>query len=436
LLALVLRVALVAALLGAGLSRSPVQAQDASPSAPPSVAPAATELPEGITARMALQIDEVVAKVPPIRGLEPLADIRYRVLDQDGFRAEFEALFREEFPPELVAAEQDFYKRMGFLRPDDDLEELLLSLYASQVLAFYDPRTATFTLVGPIERIGPLERVVIAHEYGHALQDQRWDLEGTRIRDHSRSDEILAQASLTEGDAVAVMYDWAARELSVADLLRVARSALTRQDERLLRRLPPIIRRQLESPYLDGFAFVNALRGRGDWAAVDAAWEERPRSTEQILHPELYPDEVPVEVGLPDLAAQLGSDWTTSYTQTLGEMQIGVWVADGRRSGNLLPGLPAPLPRADAAAGWGGDRLASLDGPEGAWAVVWQTDWDSAGDARQFRRAAVAVMKDLPGANAVLDADIAGGLSSPILVLVADSRSTLRVLRAALGLET
>ena len=91
----------------------------------------------------------------------------------------------------------------------------------------------------------------------------------------------------------ALMFDWAARELDLGDLLGIAGSAFTRQDERLMRRIPPLLRRQLESPYLDGFAFVNALRGRGDWAAVDAAWEDRPRSTEQVLHPDLYPDEEP-----------------------------------------------------------------------------------------------------------------------------------------------
>ncbi len=30
--------------------------------------------------------------------------------------------------------------------------------------------------------------------------------------------------------------------------------------------MPVLLRRQLEFPYIDGFAFVNAIRGRGDWA--------------------------------------------------------------------------------------------------------------------------------------------------------------------------
>jgi hypothetical protein len=168
---------------------------------------------------------------------------------------------------------------------------------------------------------------------------------------------------------------------------------------------------------------------------VDAAWAAQPVSTEQILHPELYPRELPVDIELPDVAASLGPGWATSYAQTLGEMQIGVWVADGEKARTLFPVLPAQLPRAEAATGWGGDRLVSLDGPDDAWAIVWQTDWDSAADAREFREAARDAMKDLPGAHAVSGADLGGGLSSPVLVLIADSVATLSSVEAALGVS-
>ncbi len=410
-------------------------AVDAQETESPAPAPSATPLPEGVSDRMAEKIETIIDGVPRIRQLDPAEGIGYRILDRETASSEMEALFREDYPSDLVAAEDDLLTRLGFLAPEDDLESLVLSLYDAQVLAYYDPRSRTFTFVGPVERIGALESLVVAHEYGHALQDQRWDWEATRITDQSRSDAILAETALAEGDATAVMYDWAARELPLSQLVQVAASALTSQDEKTLRRTPALLRRQLEFPYLDGFAFVNALRGRGDWAAVDAAWDARPASTEQVLHPELYPDESPVAVELPDIASVLGPGWSASYTQTLGEMQIGVWVADGRKGTTFLPGLPAPLPRAEAAAGWGGDRLVSLDGPDGAWAVVWQTTWDSRDDATEFRDAAEAAMKDLPGANAVLRADITGGLSSPVLVLVADSRPTLETVQGALGLE-
>jgi hypothetical protein len=42
-------------------------------------------------------------------------------------------------------------------------------------------------------------------------------------------------------------------------------------------------------------------------------------------------------------------------------------------------------------------------------------------------------MEDLAGAHAVLDADIAGGLQAPVLVLVASEADTLASVQAALG---
>jgi hypothetical protein len=412
----------------------PAEAQVASPASGSSPTAESTPLPEGFNERMARQVAEIIDTVHPVRGLPRAEGVGLRVIDEEAFTAEVEALFREEYTDTFVAAEDDALTRLGLIGPDEDLQELVLSLYDSQILAYYDPRSATLSLIGPMSRISALESVVVAHEYGHALQDAAYDLEASRITDLTRSDAILAQQALIEGDATAVMYDWAARELKLSDLLAVSAGALTKQDSRALRRAPVLLRRQLEFPYVDGFAFVNAIRGRGDWPAVDEAWQAQPISTEQILHPELYPGEVPVEVGLPDVAAALGPDWTTSYVQTLGEMQIGVWVADGRRAQSLYPVLPAQLPRAEAAAGWGGDRLMSLDGPGGAWAVIWQTDWDSRADAKEFHAAARDAMKDLPGAHSVSDADLSGGLSSPVLVLLADSDATLGTVETAVGL--
>ena len=82
-----------------------------------------------------------------------------------------------------------------------------------------------------------------------------------------------------------------------------------------------------------------------------------PESTEQILHPEKYAaDEAPVAVDLPaDLATQLGAGWSVPLEDTFGELQIGIWL---RESGVAQGGRATA-----AAAGWGGDRLAVVEGP-------------------------------------------------------------------------
>ena len=53
----------------------------------------------------------------------------------------------------------------------------------------------------------------------------------------------------------------------------------------------PLLTRELLFPYLDGLYFTQRMWGRGGWDAVDAVWADPPRSTEQVMHPERYPDD-------------------------------------------------------------------------------------------------------------------------------------------------
>ena len=69
-----------------------------------------------------------------------------------------------------------------------------------------------------------------------------------------------------------------------------------------------------------------------------------------------------------DLATRLGTGWTVPIQDTFGEFQIGIWLRE----------RASPQADADAAAaGWGGDRLAVIEGPDGAWAVAIETAWDT-----------------------------------------------------------
>jgi hypothetical protein len=198
--------------------------------------------------------------------------------------------------------------------------------------------------------------------------------------------------------------------------------------------MPLLLRQQLTFPYLDGLQFVSALQGSGStgWPEVNKAWDKRPTTTEQIMHPDTYlAGEGAIPVTLPNLASGLGSGWKAGFTQTLGELEMGIWLADGQGGGTSM-GLPVPLPNAEAAAGWGGDRLVSLEGPNGAWAIVWQTAWDTATDADEFAATADSVMTDLPGAHDVVKASIAGSLAAPVLVIVTGDQQTLDLVKLAL----
>jgi len=148
-----------------------------------------------------------------------------------------------------------------------------------------------------------------------------------------------------------------------------------------------------------------------------------PTSTEQVMHADKYAaDEKPIAVKLPaTLAKDLGEGWTVPLQDTFGEFQMGEWLK--------LNGVP-DAEAADAAAGWGGDRLAVVNGPDGAWAVVMHTVWDTKADAAAFETAATTAIKSAGGVAQVVPGT--GGTTR--WVVVGSDDKTLSKVAGVLGL--
>ena len=127
-----------------------------------------------------------------------------------------------------------------------------------------------------------------------------------------------------------------------------------------------------------------------------------------------------MNVALPkNLAKDMGKGWTLPLQDTFGELQFGIWLRE--------TGAPDA---AEAAAGWGGDRLGVLEGPDGAWAVVLATDWDSAAEAAEFEAAAQVSLATLTDSARLLPGE--GGTVR--WILVASDDATLGKVAAVLGL--
>ena len=71
---------------------------------------------------------------------------------------------------------ETLYKELGLLPADDSLEQLYLDLLTSQVAGLYDDKTKHMYVVTNTGTIGPIEEITYAHEFTHALQDQRFGL--------------------------------------------------------------------------------------------------------------------------------------------------------------------------------------------------------------------------------------------------------------------
>ena len=381
-------------------------------------------------AAVAGQLDAVAATTPATREL-PLGGTPYDAAsngEQRDLLTGRAALVHGDDP----RGEERALKRLGLLPSDANLPDLLDRLYGQNVPVFYVAGDGRMSVRDSVDELSAAQRATAAREFGRAATDQAFGID--RIHsDPSEGDAALAAVALEQGDGTAVMLEWIDSSLSGMGGSS-AQDQVVPGDPAVLDSMPPILEREYELPYLDGRAFVDAIRNDGGWDAVNDAWSDPPSSTEQIIHPGRYPDDRPAEIGLDDAASRMGDGWSEQWRQTMGEARIGVWLADGAPADRKSAIAPPDLPRAGAAAGWGGDQLVSLVGPGDSWAIVWQTEWDSPDDASQFTSAATDVLSGLTGAHAIAGADTAGGLSAPVLLLITSDPDTLAAAQAAFGL--
>ena len=329
--------------------------------------------------------------------------------------------FDRESPPAYVAANERLYKALGLIPADASLRDVTLDMLSGGVVGFYRNDQGKLYVVSKTGLPGVSERITFAHEYDHALQDQHFPVFKDQEGILDQSDRILARQAIYEGDSTLLMTLWAAGHFSPQELLELVAISADPAAQGALQRAPAFMRDLLLYPYTTGLSYVQAAQLRGGWEGVNDLYRRMPESTEQILHPEKYAaNEAPIKVALPDgLAKQLGSGWSVALEDTFGELQIGYWL---REAG------VAPTTATAAAAGWGGDRLAVIDGPSGAWGIVLETTWDTTADATEFLDAAQIAVHRLSD-----PVQLSAPAGKRVTLLIASDDATLLALDVIFG---
>jgi hypothetical protein len=360
----------------------------------PSLPPGATTSPEDAAIYSGIEAD-----VQELRGLTSRAPVDPRLLDQAGVEAYIESSLAQIEVSQIESSDA-LLTALGLLPADLSLGDEFKKLFATQVAGFYEPETKELYVISKKGGLGPIEKVTFAHEYTHALQDQHFPeiggdefqgaLSGIIRTPNGNSDRSLGVLGLVEGDPSLVMTYWAQQHLSPTELLALVAASSDPETTRILEEMPAILRETLLFPYTSGLQLVLGRQLSDGWAAIDALYANPPASTEQLLHPDKYPDDRPVTVELPDgLARSMGSGWKVAQEDTMGELQLRIWL-------EAAGGSAWRTQAATAAAGWGGDRIQLLQGPNGAWALALRTSWDTPPDAREFAtgaRAAIGALK-------------------------------------------
>jgi hypothetical protein len=204
-------------------------------------------------------------------------------------------------------------------------------------------------------------RVILAHELTHALQDQNFGLLKLPLEVRDNDDQAEAASALIEGDATLVMSQYMAKDLTWRTLTDTVSYSATQSMEQI-RKAPHYLREMLVFPYLQGQQFCAAVFARGGFPAVSAVYADPPSSTAQILHPEKYfPEsrENPIPVTFAD---RIVDGQKPLDDNLLGEMGCRI----------LFSMSSDPESADQVAAGWRGDRYLVYDhGNE----LVWKTEW-------------------------------------------------------------
>ncbi len=333
---------------------------------------------------------ELAAFVERARG-RPFKDFPVIELAED---EEFAALLLVDFDEDTEELERygEILRTLGLIEPDDDIVALFRDLLAIGVVGFYDTETGGLVVRGG--EFNLYAQSVLVHELVHAHDDQWIGLDRPELDDvpDERDAGFLA---VQEGNAERVTEDWSAT-LTQAERQQMDAESFALigpEDLQVLLAIPPFLVEDLSWPYVEGVTLMKDVVAEGGEDAADAAFENPPRSTEQILHPEQYePGEAVVITPTPDF------DGTLLEEGVIGEVWFRSWL--GITEGN----------------GWGSDRFVHYESTGGELCtridVVGDTDqdtselrsalesWASQGDGRTVEVLDDSVIEDLPTVRA------------------------------------
>jgi hypothetical protein len=343
--------------------------------------------------------NEIKADIETMRGMKFERPVKVQVADKKTFLEYARKRQEATESPERRGRDEAIAKMLGVVPADMDLRATLEKLLEEQVGGFYDPSGHTFYLMEAFG--GDLARIILAHELTHALDDQHFDLDGTLKKLGEQSDAEFAFGAVVEGSGTSAMNQWTVQHLKSID----KKALLESQDlgTQGLAEAPPFLWKPLIAAYLRGEGFLvhaagmNIAMKAAKVEDIRSAFENPPRSSEQILHPDKYWDPAqrdeprPVEFD----ASALPEGWKVLGQDTLGEIYLGLLTTPlekrkGLDAKNALAILGIEYTNA-AAEGWGGDH-AILLGKGDARALVLVTAWDTPGDADEFVAAARPVL--------------------------------------------
>lgn len=285
------------------------------------------------------------------------------------------------------------------------------------VAGFYDFIRNEIVIVSEDPDSLLIDEPILAHEIGHAIQDQHFDLSQY---DRPTVDIDNGKLGLIEGDVHLIEH----RYLDACESDQWAEPCVTLDEPEDPTSDPDADTEDGEDsgvpnwglyfkqfqPYSDGPSFVEYVyEERGGWEAVDELYENPPRSAIEVAHPEKYGVFEPADVDVPDRSSD---DWDRIVSGATAEDEaydtLGIGGITALFAQLTLEGVPEhdqvfrfeEVVNLDAmneidvlnphnydhpeTEGWRDDKLFAYRNGENETAAVWRLAWESEADAQPF----------------------------------------------------
>lgn len=310
-------------------------------------------------------IAEVEDQVEAVRGLAFQRPVNVEPVTPEEIDRRLRAYLDAYYPKRFYARRSDAWATIGAIPRNVGILQAIDAYQQGQVLGFYDSQNGELVYTGDAD-LDRIEHFVLAHELTHAIDDQHFDLD--------RLDDLVMRCDDEPFQAALGIVEGSANHYATQVLLRFPVAATgSAPGGGSASEVPPLMLEIFAYPYTAGQRFADALADAGGQTAVDRALRRFPTTTEQILHPSKYPNDVAERVDVPDFAPTFGPRWRDHDVMVVGEVWLKALL-------NVRLDEPAA---AAAAAGWDGGIYRAWTGGDEV-AVILSTVWDTPADATEF----------------------------------------------------
>jgi hypothetical protein len=328
--------------------------------------------------------DEVFGEMSMILHLPVKQPLRKSLHSKEQIRAYLIQQDKEDRTDAQRYADAKALEAFGLIPSGFDYDSFMLDVLTDEVAGLYDSKAKELYVADwiPIDE----QREAMSRELTQALEDQSFGVDLWIKAARPNGDAEAARQAVSEGTALAAMADYALRDqkTSVRDLsdmttLNDSGAIEEMEKDPNLSKAPAFIRDSLAFPWQAGATFAQAfLKAHTGWADLHLLFERPPVSTQQIMQPNLYLEDVnPAKVTFPEWKGLVPADWKLLEESVLGEFRLDETLRQfiGATRADAL----SPL--------WNGDRYAIFENAKKETPLVFRVALDTHEDARLFFRA-------------------------------------------------